>query len=520
MASLRAFRETWLSSGDLAWSEWDARRFRYELLWSYYASDTYREQIHPWAHLVKSQRALYRYIRNIYNPMYRLAEFGSTHIWGGMLDPQAGDGEAVASALPIVTPVTMQAENEQRLRAAIAELWKWSNWQTQKDIVTLQGTVKGDVGLRIADDVERSRVYIEVIPPNIIKAVTLDPFNNVKAYVLEEKIIDEDGNTITRREEVERGEGDEVIFSTYRDGKLYGFDGQDAVDRKAWGFVPLVMIQHNNVGGDWGWGEGQPQLSRLMELDDQASLLSDQIRKMVRVPWLVTGVRANEKIDVLATQDGTVGSDGRKRMQAGREDVPMLSVGNAEARLQAMIADLKIEEVSTRTLTILEALEDDYPELTFEKVRRRGEASGMALRVARQPAETKVRKRRVAYDAALVHAHQMAIAIGGANGYDGYAGFGLESFQQGALDHTIGDRPVFDPDEFELAEIDKLLYDGAVSAGKAGIPLPWHMRRQKVKPVTEEDILELEQSPQAAAIRTAAELGAMGVGGFQGEEEG
>lgn len=523
MAGVRAFRQAWLTSGDPEWLAWDARRFRYELQWSYYESNTYIEQIHSWARLLKGERALYRYIRNIYSPMYGLGEFHATHLWGGALDPAAGDGKATPSALPIIVG-ERAASVDEGLRAAISELWKWSNWGSQKDVVTLQGAVKGDVGIRVVADVERERVYLEPIMPEIIKYIDLDPFGNVKAYTLEEEVLitvsragKQIEETVTRTEIVTRNDG-AVVFTTLKDGREFDFDGQGAVRETDWGFIPFVLIQHNNVGEDWGWGEGWPQLSKLMEIDDQSSLLSDQLRKIVNAPWFFSGVKKGD-IALTATQDDTAGTDGRTRRQAGREDMPSIMATSPDAKAKALVADLKIEEMAKRTAGIIEALEGNYPELSFEKLRRRGEISGMALRVARQPAETKVRKRRVNYDAALVRAQQMAIAIGGHEGYEGYDGFGLDSFDAGLLDHSIGDRPVFDPDEFELAETDKLLWDGALSAVRAGVSLSWYLRRQKIKPLTEDDISELMDGPEAEAIRAARQLQALGMTGVQEEEE-
>ncbi|GAG44503.1 unnamed protein product, partial [marine sediment metagenome] len=45
----------------------------------------YRD-IHTWATAYRKQYALYKYIRPIYNPSYRLGEFWKTHLFGGLLD--------------------------------------------------------------------------------------------------------------------------------------------------------------------------------------------------------------------------------------------------------------------------------------------------------------------------------------------------------------------------------------------------------------------------------------------------
>jgi hypothetical protein len=62
--------------------------------------------------------------------------------------------------------------------------------------------------------------------------------------------------------------------------------------------------------------------------------------------------------------------------------------------------------------------------------------------------------RRAGYDSALMRAHQMAVAIGGMRGYVGYQGFSLDSYRAGALEHSIGDRPVFAIDPLDRIEED------------------------------------------------------------------
>ena len=105
VAAYKAFREPYLVSepatADDDFSDHEARKLRYAIFWSFYENSAYRN-VHSWSTQYRIDYGLYRYIRNIYNPAYRLGEFWKAHLWGGMLDPGAGDGEGVESALPIV----------------------------------------------------------------------------------------------------------------------------------------------------------------------------------------------------------------------------------------------------------------------------------------------------------------------------------------------------------------------------------------------------------------------------------
>lgn len=471
MAGARAFREAYLSA-DVAeagsqgdqFSLPDARRTRYGVLWSFYENTAYRE-IHTWAKAMKVDFALYQYVRNIYNPAYRIGDFWETYLWGGALDSDAGNGEIVASALPIETKF-------EPLRPAIAQLWRWSNWATQKDVIALWGTVLGDVGLRVVDDTVRGKVYLERVHPAVIEDVTLDPWGNVKGYVIEEQRPHPDKPTqqVAYREECTR-DGQEVVFRTLLNRQLYPWNGQAAEWSEPYGFVPLVLIQHRGVGLDWGWSEVHPALGKIREVDDLASKLSDQIRKTVDVAWLFTGVQKPvADLAVGATQRST------SNPEPARQEVPALW-GPQGADAKPLVAPLDIEGTLKAIAGILQELERDYPELRADIASSSGDASGRALRVARQRVDAKALKRRAHYDDGLARAQMMAIAIGGMRGYEKFAGYGLESYAKGELNHAIGSRPVFAVDQVERLEQEGLLWQAAGAATKAGIPLEMFLKR-------------------------------------------
>jgi hypothetical protein len=494
MAGVRAFREAFVSAETLdpeKFADFGARQTRYEICWSMYENTVYRE-IHKWARSYKTQFGLYRYIRNIYNPAYRLGEFWKTHLWGGALDL-----DTLKGALPIIT------DNE-ALRLAIADLWRWSNWHVRKDIATLYGSVMGDVFLQVVDDVGRAKVYLDVVHPGTVSDITVDAYGNIKAYKIEEsrKSPEKQDQAVTYVEIAKRGDGQGVIFQTFMNGKPYAWNGQAAEWEEPYGFIPMVHIKHNDVGLDWGWSELHPARSKMHEMDDVASILSDQIRKTVNVKWLFTGT------DKPSSPSPTGASESTSRPEPGREEEPAIYAKNAEVKATPMVAQLDIDGAVHHILEILKDLERDYPELKFDALRASGDVSGKALRVARQPAEAKVLQRRALYDDALVRAQQMAVAIGGFRGYEGFGGFGLDSYDQGDLDHQIGERPVFAVDSLDELEEDKLFWETAGMAVKAGSPLDSYL---KDSGWDDERITQFFSSPEYQA-RLALMQAGMGAG--------
>lgn len=468
MAAYKAFREPGLISDPLVegdFCDFEQRKLRYVVYWAFYQNTVYRD-INTWAKSYKTQYGLYRYIRGVYNPAFRLGEFWKSHLMGGALDTRDG-AAGPTGALPIET------QNE-ALRPALADLWKWSNWTINKDIFTLHGAIFGDVALQVVDDIERGKVYLQVVHPGIIKEISKDPFGNVKAYRFCEQRL-EGKNKVEYTETAERM-GDDVVFKTYKNGKLHAWDSDLSEWKEPYGFVPLVMVQHNNVGLDWGWSEFHADREKIHEVDDMASKLHDQIRKMVDAPWLIGGVaRPKETPETQHTR--LTGQAAVDRPQPDREELNAL-YGPLGATATPLVAPLDIAASGAEIKEAISELERDYPELKVDILRASGEVSGRALRIAQQPAEDKVKQRRANYDDALVRAQQMAVAIGGLRNYDGFQGFGLQSYAEGELEHSIGERPVFAEDPMDRTEIEKAFWEAANGAIKAGIPLLIYLKRQ------------------------------------------
>jgi hypothetical protein len=496
MAGINGFREAFLSAGlqdETPFTDWEARKLRYAMYWAFYENTAYKN-LHTWAISYRQQQALYRYIRGIYNPAYRLGEFWKAHVWGGMLDYEAGDGNKKQSAIPIET------ENE-KLRPAIAQVWKWSNWQVRKGILSLYGSVLGDVGLQVVDDVDKGKVYLQIIHPAIIKSVDMDAWGNVKGYEFEETREHplSPGLTVTYTETAER-EGESVIFRTLLNGQPYAWNGVSGEWSEPYGFVPLVMVQHNNVGLDYGWSELHAGRAKVQELDDLSSKLGDQIRKMVDAPWLMAGV---EKPRAGARAQGATPT--MDAPAPGREETPVL-YGPLGASATPLVAPLDITAAGNHIMGILAEIERDYPELQMDIWTAKGATSGRALRLARERVETKVQGVRPNYDDPLVRAQQMAVAIGGFRGYKPFGGFGLESYAKGDLEHSIGERPAFRKDPFDDIEFSGAFWAAAKTAVDTGLPLMVYLEREGW---SEKDLKRVAESPEMEAKMQGLKMATM-----------
>lgn len=526
-AAIRAFSQSMMHADPVslrvdlnwnAWSNWDARLIRYDILWSMYQNDSYADLLHAWAVRYKTTYGLYKHIRHLYNPAYRLGNFWGDRLMGGLLDAAAGDGEAEPSALPILT-------DSEAIRPAIGKLWKDSDWQTRKDLFTRWGACLGDVVLKVADVAEAGQVRLEVLHPAFLKYLDADPCTGmVRGYLIERNVNHPDdvgiqsmsilnpqaNRRVVRYQERAYLDGTDVVYQTYLDEKPYGWDGNPPEWRKPYGFVPLRLIQHENLGMDWGASCYHAGLSRFREVDDQGSGLSDQIRKAIRAPMLLAGVRGKSEIASPTTNRAlqpleTMGSN----PEPSRAEMDFLYSNNVDAKAHHLTFQLPINQVCEHIGNLNKDIEKNYPELVAD-VGMMGAVTAEAVRNARQLASSKVQARRVNYDAGLVWCQRAALVIGGQAGYPGYEAFRSADLESDAVAHSIGRRAVFELDPLDAIEEDRAFWAAANEAIKAGIPLPLYLDRNGW---SKDDLKALEEAkaaeppPPAPVIMAAAGAG-------------
>lgn len=508
-AGMSAFREAMLHADPRAYQtaldfdsfgQWEARCVRYDLFWSLYQNNAYQDLLHKgWATRYKVNFGLYKHIRHLYNPAYRLGEFWAGRLQGGKLDRDAGDGESEQSALPILT------DNE-AIRPALSRLWIDSHWQVNKEVYGRFGSVLGDVALKVEDDPVDGRMRLRVIHPGKIKWVCRNNSGHLESYIIQEARYDprsptdaikyatptSDPRTASKAvtyTETAYLDGDTVHYATYLDGSLYPWNGEGAEWDEPYGFIPLYLCQHEPIGMDWGLGCFHSGLSRFREVDDQASGLGDQIRKAIRGPWLLAGVGKGKLVIPNADDPATV-----NKPDADRSDMPYLTAQEG-ATATPLVFPLDIVGVAGHIKDLLADIEANYPELLSDTGGISGTPTAEAVRRTRQVASAKVQARRATYDDCLIRAQQGAIAIGGWRGYDGYAGFGLDDIRGGRLDHQVGHRPVFEVDPLDSLNEDQAFWTAAGLAVKAGVPLEVYLERNGW---SEDDLARLGQASEAA----------------------
>lgn len=405
----------------------------YGLLWDFYLNTSYlrspgRDPFNVIARYLTTQR-IYTRTRGLYNPVTRLVDFHVANIHGGRLDMDAGDNSVVPSALPIIT-------KNPDIRPALSQLWKWSNWDVTKADYVRYGVALGNSAIRVVDDLRSEQVRLEVIYPGEVVDMQLDSRGNVIYWLQEYQSQGDDGSPFMYGLEITK-----ETFTTFKDGQEFSYD--DGNPGASWpneyGFVPCVWVKHKNSGSDLGLCAYHHALPKINDLNELASHLSEQVKKMVHVQWLIAGA---------ATPSVGEFESGSK----------IWTVPQSDAKPYSLNDNLDITAVVGLIVSRIEELEKDFPELTFHTIKdsmgSSGDTPARAVRMAMHDAIAQIEEARVAYDSGLVRAQKMALSIGGFRSYRGFEPFDLEAdFLEGRLDHQIGVREVIPWDEFELTQL-------------------------------------------------------------------
>lgn len=465
---------------ELGWETLDARLFRYYHADAYYNNTIYSTLV-AYAAQHKQLKGLYKYIRAVYNPVARLVDLYVAKCYGGSIDME----NLRKGALPI-------AQAEDPLRAAIRQMVIWSNLVTQKSVYVRNGAKFGDAVIKVVDDRARRKVRLEMLSPAIIKHANFDEVGNVKTvtieyYRYEETQYSPTGPIFEQKTYCYTEYIDGEKFQTFRDGKPYAYYEDAAGNPVAewpneYGFVPLVIVPHKDVGLIWGANVFHTSVSKIDELNDAASLLNDQVRKAVNLVWYYAGVAKKDELNISVDQ---------------KDGIPAV-YGPVGSQPHPMVANLDLAAALQNVQAILIEIERDMPELSLHRIREGGNLTAPGIEAGYSDAIEKIVEARGNYDDGLVRALQMGISIGGYNRYDNFLPFSLDSYRMGNLEFTIAERPVVKDQLSRKERLDLLKQSGAPSRAI------W-----KELDVPDDTIQEWEAEKQrSSALRPAAELAA------------
>lgn len=397
------------------WDSYETRLRRYELNELYYSNQQY-DILNRYITRMRMAGRLYTNVRSVYNPVYRLTNVYADKVYPGTID----FANMVDGAVPI--------NGDDKLRTAISRLFRWSNWNAEKQLYVRVGEKLGDVYIRVVDDVESKRVLLEVVDPQKIEYMRKDSAGNIKEiWITYRERINENpkpGISITdlslTREVTERITGETIEI--YHDKKL--------VDSWAnpFGFVYVTHMKPVDEGNMFGATHWNGPIPKIDEINSQAALLNDQVRKSI-IPYIVT-IGAELEQGSLTRSAATMDE--------------IINIGMPEGGdAKALVPTVDIASALNNIHSQLDELREDIPELFLYQLTGMTVApSGVSLRQFFDLAVSKIQSAQGLYDDALIKAIQMAITVGGIQRYKDFEPFNKNSFDRGDLDFSIKPREV------------------------------------------------------------------------------
>ena len=115
--------------------------------------------------------------------------------------------------------------------------------------------------------------------------------------------------------------------------------------------------------------------------------------------------------------------------------------------IEHLIANIDYESHLQAIQGDLDELQQDLPELAYNRISEASDLSGRALRYMLEAAVSRLLEARGNGESAFVRANEMCLSIGQFNGL-----WNIGSFENGAFDHAFKPRPVLTPDKLEMAQ--------------------------------------------------------------------
>jgi hypothetical protein len=427
-----------------AWDNYHSRQIRYWFNESYYANMVY-DSINAYAARFKHEQGLYKYIRGIKNPVARQVQIYRDKIYPGAINLET----LTTGAIPLVA--------DDPIIDAMRQLLIWSNWNAEKALYVTNGAKFGDSFIKVIDDRVRRQVRLEVLQPQYVKHLLKDEAGNIKEIHIEYERVDNeqmmirpnsvpfnDQNTYTYTEVITAER-----FTTYKNGSEFAFYELPSGELvSSWdniyGFVPVTHALHSSEGFLYGAAPFNASKAKIDEINHLASILHDQISKVINPIWYLAGVGKNDNLAVDTT----------------REQVTTLH-GPADSQPHPLVANINIADSAQVIADEIAELEKDMPELSLHKVKEAKNTSGVAIRNMFDDAASRIEGVMGNYDDPLIRASQMAMSMGAIGRYNNFTQFNERSYERGDLGFYLKPRPIFNDELSKRERIDLLMQSSA-----------------------------------------------------------
>jgi len=391
---------------------------------------------------LKTTRISWKDVKSLKNPANRVVEFYAALLW---------PGHDLSVSMPIL------AANEAIL-APIENIQKWSNFAINKQMAARQFATLGDMFIKCNTKLnqagEVTAVYQSFLDPTYVSEIETDERGFLTYLRMD----------IPQYEEDVHGMEKETVYTevwdkanqTWRiwmhekgldeDLEKLGTPTKSGNFQESFGgdYIPIVYQEFRKDGNGRCSGAFVPALDKIDEINSKATRLAQLLFRHGKADkMLVSDVTDSSgrpipppKIDSLVSADNTVVIQGEKfyKLPSGY-------------RIEHLIAQLDYESHLAAIQGDLDELQQDLPELAYNRISEASDLSGRALRYMLEAAVSRLLEARGNGEAAFVRANEMCLSIGQFNNL-----WNIGTFESGAFNHAFKPRPVLTPDKKEMAE--------------------------------------------------------------------
>lgn len=445
----------------------DAWVSAYAYRWAFYNSTAFDRLNTSWS-IYRAYNRLYRHTRVIYNPYPLLVDFYAGAVYPGFLPARKEDiPEGVDPAIPLAASTPPEVER------ALYQAWDWSRWGIRKNLMVRYGAALGDCLVEIIDDEKSQKVYTDIVWPGFCPDFGMNRQGELEWYVIEYQYIDQADN----RKYMYRKEVTLDSFSTYRDGKPYGYGDMPAKWENPYGFIPAVWIKHKEVGAI----RGAPSMRNpdVWEvLNGLVSHMVDRAHQTLAAPPLIAG----EGVGRLGgtTQVKSVQTDEMPNTTPSYDESINFLRGSTGATIAEVPMDYKggIDLVD-KIIGVVEAL---HPEvMVYRELRSMERMSGPAAERMFGDVEVHLSDAKAVYDEATARLFQKVIAIAGMRSNstwedtgenEAFKPFDIGAYSRGDARFTILPRPLLPLTQQEKLQNELLRQAVERNEGTASMSVP------------------------------------------------
>ncbi len=442
-----------------------------ELCWAHYLNNGLYDELRLAGYFLEEQ-----VLKSIRNPAQRVVKFYTDTIWPGPLP----------DALPL------DILGNRRIANAIAQIWKWSNWQAQKQVAVRQAAVVGELILKVVMG-EGGPIYLQRIDPENMTDYTLDSRGNVTYIRIDVPTADREGDEVVLRTYTEIWDEERARFwsrarnpgpeSEATPVEQLG-EPETIIDLGELGidFVPFSYGRFLDVGADRGVGAYVLVLDKIDEANRLATSLHSRLFRHNAPTWaLRSNMTTADGRPIPPPNIGSAATTAGDSFQVDLAGETMIKLPGL-ASLESLVPNLNYGDMLRVLESHMDELRSDLPELNYSLVTSVSRGQSIAtetVRLLMGPAIKSAEEVRGNLEDVLVRAHKMALTIGMAAGLFPDMG----TFDEGDLEHGIMARDIFPLSRRESAEI-------VAAERDAGFPLLTSLR---LAGWTMEEIAELEE---------------------------